>query len=354
VKRFEIGRTIYTVSDFLSWQRSNHLELSPSFQRRSVWKPGAKSYLVDTVVRGLPVPVIFIREKLDLESAATVREVVDGQQRLRTLLSYVEPSSLKDFDPKRDAFVVSRSHNRDVGGKTFAQLDASSRTAILTYQFSVHVLPIGTEDRDVLQIFQRMNSTGQKLNGQELRNAKFYGRLKSLMYSLGTAQLDRWRAWRIFSEDSIARMNEVEMVSDLALNMIKGLNGKSQAKIDSLYRDLDDAFPGEDVFQHRFEATMDAIDRVLGSRIPGTIFRSEVSFFTLFCFFYERMYGLGSPLVVAKPKRVSDTVGQCLLKASDALRDESAPQKVLDAMQRASADLGRRRTRLAYLLETCE
>lgn len=353
MKRFEIGRTTYSVSDFLSWQRAGHLELSPSFQRRSVWKPGAKSYLVDTVVRGLPVPVIFVREKLDLDSAETVREVVDGQQRLRTLLSFVEPSSLNNFDSKRDGFVVSRSHNREIGGKTFTELDKGTRTSILTYQFSVHVLPIGTEDRDVLQIFQRMNSTGQKLNGQELRNAEYFGHMKTLMYSLATAQLDRWRRWRIFSEDSIARMSEVELVSDLTLSMIRGLSGKSQAKLNTLYRDFDGELEGEEVLAQRFEVTMDSIERVMGDILPTTIYRSEVSFFTLYCYFYTKMYGLGSPLATMKARRLSDGLDDCLVGASEALRSESAPAKVLDAMQRASTDLGRRETRLNYLLGTC-
>jgi Protein of unknown function DUF262 len=72
----------FKVSDFLSWQREGSLELSPSFQRRPVWKPSAKSYLIDTVVRGLPVPIIFIRERINLTTQTTIREVVDGQQRV--------------------------------------------------------------------------------------------------------------------------------------------------------------------------------------------------------------------------------------------------------------------------------
>lgn len=353
MKRFDIGRTTYTVSDFLSWQRAGHLELSPSFQRRSVWKPGAKSYLVDTVVRGLPVPVIFVREKLDLDSAETVREVVDGQQRLRTLLSFIEPSSLRNFNPKRDGFVVSKSHNEEIAGKIFGVLGKEIRTAILTYQFSVHVLPIGTEDRDVLQIFQRMNSTGQKLNGQELRNAEYFGQMKTMMYSLATSQLDRWRRWHIFTEDSIARMSEVELVSDLTLSMIRGLSGKSQAKLNTLYKEFDKEFPGSDVLAHRFETTMDAIDRVMGDVLPTTIYRSEVSFFTLYCFFYEKLYGLGSALSSRKVRKLPDGLEACLVGASEALRSETAPRRVLDAMQRASADPRRRRTRLEYLLTTC-
>lgn len=81
----DIKRTLFSVSDFLTWQKAGLLDLSPPFQRRSVWKPGAKSYLIDTVVRSLPTPLIFLRERVDLDSLQVTREVIDGQQRLRTL-----------------------------------------------------------------------------------------------------------------------------------------------------------------------------------------------------------------------------------------------------------------------------
>jgi len=50
MKIWEISKTTYKVSDFISWQRSRTLVLSPSFQRRPVWQPSAKSYLLDTIV----------------------------------------------------------------------------------------------------------------------------------------------------------------------------------------------------------------------------------------------------------------------------------------------------------------
>ncbi len=42
------------------------LELNPRFQRRSVWSPNAKSYLMDTILRGKPMPKIFIRQKINV------------------------------------------------------------------------------------------------------------------------------------------------------------------------------------------------------------------------------------------------------------------------------------------------
>src|SRR4051812_44405052 len=106
-----ITKTVYKVGDFLSWQRMKSLVLSPSFQRRPVWSAAAKSFFIDTIARGHPIPIVFLREQTNLDTLEPSREVVDGQQRLRTLLSYIEPESLRDFDPERDSFEIKKSHN---------------------------------------------------------------------------------------------------------------------------------------------------------------------------------------------------------------------------------------------------
>lgn len=69
----------YSINDFVEWDTAGQLELNPTFQRRNVWSEKAKSYLMDTVVRGKPIPKFFIRQKLNVTTRTSVREVVDGQ-----------------------------------------------------------------------------------------------------------------------------------------------------------------------------------------------------------------------------------------------------------------------------------
>jgi uncharacterized protein with ParB-like and HNH nuclease domain len=169
--------------------------------------------------------------------------VVDGQQRLRTVISFVEPNLLHDFDPSSDEFTVDAVHNADVAEKRFPELSSSIKQRLLDYDFSVQVLPADTEDRDVLQISARMNSTGYKLNAQELRNAEFFGVFKNLIYKLAYEQLDRWRSWRIFSETDIARMIEVKESSDILITMLERVHGKNQKQITAFYRRFNRKFP---------------------------------------------------------------------------------------------------------------
>jgi hypothetical protein len=349
----QIARSQFKVSDFLSWQREGSLLLTPPFQRRAVWRTGAKSYLVDTVLRGLPTPIIFLRERIDLRSQKAMREVVDGQQRLRTLIGFIDERALADFEPDRDRFTIRPSHNSALAGKRFSELDRAAKTQLLGYEFSTHTLPSVMDDRAVLQMFARLNSTGIRLNGQELRNAHYFGVCKTLMYELAYEQLERWREWGIFSEDDLARMQEVELVSDATLSMVDGLTAKRQTTLDRYYKRYDDRMPAASVLARRFQHIMDVIDDVLGEDIQDTVYTSEVNFFTLFVYLYDQAYGLGTPLNRQAPRKIPRSLERRLLTVSQRIQSERVPRAVLDAIRRASADIGRRRTRLRFMADVC-
>ena len=103
----------FKVSDFLSWQRSGSLMLSPAFQRNPTWDAGRKSFLIDTIIRGFPMPIIFLRKrKSNTKTFEPLREVVDGQQRLRTVIAFVAPNLLSDRSAGDD-FAISKSHNQE-------------------------------------------------------------------------------------------------------------------------------------------------------------------------------------------------------------------------------------------------
>lgn len=342
---------IFKFSDFLAWQRGGELILSPSFQRRPVWSPAAKSYLVDSIARGMPVPPIFVRERLDLSTQKTVREVVDGQQRLRTLIAFVDKASLPDAS-ERDNFRVLRKHNPEIARHEFGDLASRVKSQILGYEFGTYILPPDTEDREVLGIFARLNSTGVKVNGQELRNAEYFGSLKQLMYQLAHEQLDRWRRWSLFSEDEIARMKEVEFVSDVTLTIEQAaITGKTQGRLNNLYERYDDSFPGAEELTRRFRKTMDVLEKEVGERLDGTVFRSDVLFYSLWVLTYDLLYGIDAPLdQKMKPRPLpSDSFREAVRIGSERIRSEDVNDDVLDAIRRASSDTARRVVRHEFL-----
>jgi hypothetical protein len=252
-------------------------------------------------------------------------------------------------------FTVQRNHNAEISGKPFKSLDPFFQTRILSYEFSTHILPPQVEDQDVLRIFARLNSTGTKLNHQELRNAAYFGIFKTLMYDLAYEQLDRWRQWRVFTEDQIARMDEVQLTSDLALNIMDGLSGRLQARINSRYEQYDEFFPAGEELSRRFREVMEWIDRLLGPKVADTVYKGEVYFHTLFVLVYDELFQLGSSLAQKiRPNRLDEQLlRNCLLQANRNFATFKVPQNVMDAVARASSDIGRRKTRFEYVKNLC-
>lgn len=346
-------KTVYTVSDFLSWQRNGSLELKPIFQRREVWSPKAKSLLIDSVVKGLPMPIIFLRKTQDLKNLTSKLEVVDGQQRLRTLFSYLDPSVLGDYDAQKDDFSVLAIHNPDIANKPFRKLPPETQSDILGYEISTHVLPPETADEIVLRIFARLNSTGAKLNHQELRNAQFFGTFKSVAYDLAIRNLQLWRQWGVFDDEDFARMVEVETTSDLLGCIMKGIQGKSQPKLDALYSEHDDDLVGSATLESRFQRVMDAIDESVGSQLATSRLRRQVLFYSLFTACYDHMYGLGSKYWQRRaPKPLPNDLAARFSRLDAKITGGKLPERVQDAMEKATADKGRRTTRHVFFMES--
>ena len=325
-ERIQTTKTVFPVSQFLDWQRQGTLDLNPIFQRRPVWKKPAKSQLIDSVIRGFPVPIILLRQVQDLDNLSMKMEVVDGQQRLRTLLSYIDPKCLKDFDESTDTVIVHRTHNSQISGRPFTRLPADIKRLLLSYELSTHVFPPTTGDELVFRIFARLNSTGLSLNKQEIRNSEFHGAFKTLVYELSFENLDHWRKWRVFSNDAISRMEEAEAVSEYLLAMLNGVSAKSQPNISKFYDDNEDKFPASELVRERFERTVSAIDNSVGDLLSGSAFQRPALFYSLFSAVYHHIYGLGSPITKIRPKALPRNIQDSLEIASRKIRARDLPE----------------------------
>lgn len=344
-----IRKTVYSVSDFLSWYRQGTLVLNPHFQRRPVWKVGAKSFLIDTITRGLPIPVIILREqKADLESLEPKREVVDGQQRMRTIIAFIKSSLLKDFEAARDSFLVQKIHNAELAGKGFEELDPDLCQRILDYQFSVHILPASVGDSEIYEIFSRMNSTGYRLNHQELRNARYYGEFKTFVYDLSSEQLRRWRLWGIFNETELSRMEEAQMISEFAIMLLRrAIVGRSQLMITRYYRMFDKAFPEKDSILDKIRRTFDVLEDLLGESLKDLIFRRKTLFYALFAAIHETHFGLSKSK--SAPSKISKRRLTKLLEVNRDFVAGKVPRHALDASQRRTTSLESRRSVFNYV-----
>ena len=214
-----------------------------------------------------------------------------------------------------------------------------------------------------------MNATGTNLNAQELRNAEFFGRFKTLAYGIATEQLNRWRdLWRIFSPDQIARMNEVELTSEFMLVIMEGTLAKSNRIINSFYTDFDAEFPDEWEVAERFRNTMDTISVTFGDKIIAELFSNRRMFFSLFVAIYGLKFGLRPAAARGKslpkggllrnhipptkdtPKSISTEIAEHIRHTAEQIKRRQAPDVVLTSVRGGTTDAGSRRTVIRYLV----
>lgn len=331
------------VNDFIRWDAERSLILSPKFQRRRVWPTKAKAFLIDTILRGLPIPKLYMRQHLDVKTSKTIHEVVDGQQRLSAVLEF-----------RADKLRLPEDDESDFGRMRFSDLPPTAQKAFLTYEFSVDLL-IDAADADVLDIFARINSYAVPLNAQEKRNAKFFGSFKKTVYSLGFQHLEFWKKNHILSDTAVARMKEAELTSELLVAMAAGLQDK-KGSLDKFYEKWEDRFPYKQKSVQRFQDVIDLVDQHLGAALPESHFRRSVLFYSLFLALYEVRYGALGDFGGSK-RTFGDREGQRLAAAvarlDDALEaDKPSPDfaNFVAACQQQTDNVGPRRARHKQIL----
>lgn len=277
MKNFESRN--YSINDLVEWDKNKQLVLNPYFQRRAVWSDKAKSYLMDTIVRGKPIPKIFIRQKINVSTKTSMREVVDGQQRVRTILSYI-----------KDGFPILEKQNKSVGGKRFSDLDEITQENILGYEISVDLL-INMPDSEILDIFGRLNSYAVVLNEQERINATHFSGFKILADTVGRKYFDYWTKQKILTSNQLLRMQEVSLVADILIALIEGIKSKKQ--VGKFYSQYEEAFAVDvDVLETRFDATMTKLSELFPDGLISTEFNRVHIFYSIFTAVFHCLYGL--------------------------------------------------------------
>lgn len=337
-------RSVYTPHDFLQWRDGGSLELTPKFQRRGVWSAAARSYFIDTLLRSMPVPPIYVRMSQSKGTSRMVREVIDGQQRVAAVMDFVDGK-----------YRLSRSLRAAWSGKSYKDLTPSEKQSVSTHSFSTEIFH-GISDSEVLEIFARLNTYSVPLNSQELRNGRYFGLFKQTMYELAREHLEFWRRHKIFTERGVARMLEVELTSELMIAQEYGMQDKKKS-IDEFYAKHDEDYPHKARNENRFRSVIDEIGELFSDGLTETEFSRVPLFYTLFCAVYHRHYGLPESSIDTPKKSMTKSERTALVDAVQRLSDlikarreaESVPpryERFVEACLRQTDNIRPRQIRL--------
>jgi Protein of unknown function DUF262 len=335
---------VFGIGDFVEWEKNKQLVLNPAFQRRSVWNDKAKRFLIDTILRGKPIPKFFIRQTINVSTKTSLREVVDGQQRLRTILSFV-----------KDGFAVSRVQNKEFGGKLFSQLPEDVQAQFLSYEVAVDLL-INLPNEEILDIFSRLNSYAVILNEQEKLNANHFGPFKILADNVGRKYNEYWKESGIFSDREILRMAEVNLVADIFISLMEGIKSKKQIR--GYYKKYEETFNSDpDEFEAKFDEVVATIKVLYPEGLGATEFKRPFMYYTLFTAIAHCKFsipGLEAPRPSLKTVAETQNAREGLDKVDEIFSGERRPtdeqRQFLTDSQRATTDQSVRERRTKFLL----
>ncbi|RYE43854.1 MAG: DUF262 domain-containing protein [Hyphomicrobiales bacterium] len=275
----KIEESKHSIAELIELYKRRDLTVNEEYQRAPrLWPPAARSYFIDTILSGYPFPKIYLWETLNRSSMKPQREIVDGQQRMTSIIDY------------RDNKFALGGNSAKYAGLRFSDLTDDQREEFLMYTVSCDVIR-NARRAEILQMFRRMNAYTLPLNEAEKRHSEYFGPFKSWVNAL----VDKWGGlftdWKVLSSRSIVRMEDAEFIAEIVLAMKSGLVSSSNAKLREIYQSYDDVFPEAEDWQHRINKVFEFIQTEL-SGIQGTYMTKSYAFLSLVTALIHMVWGL--------------------------------------------------------------
>ncbi|MEU4530026.1 DUF262 domain-containing protein [Micromonospora ureilytica] len=337
-----LDATQQTVAWFWKRLQADELEMQPPFQRNPVWQEAQKAYLIDSILRGYPVPELYLQTSVTADGSES-HVVVDGQQRIRACVEY-----LADEYPLGD-------ESGELSGQYFSDLDEGTRQQLFRYKFVVRALP-SLEQAEVREIFGRLNRNNVALNRQELRQATYWGEFITTVTKL--SQHSFWVKSGLFTSNDFRRMLDIEYVSELVVAALYGVQNKKD-RLDRMYADFESEFPDREEVEEKFEKVLTQLS-LLFEWPTNLRWSRKVDFYTLFVALADRSQDL--PFDRDEAARTATRLEEFAARVSDVLSFKDEGEEPSDSHRmvpvtayargvRNSSDLGSRRMRLRALEE---
>lgn len=229
------------VRELISLVKEGKLLPRPEFQRRLVWSRDDKNHFLDSVLRGYPFPEIYLADgDVDLETGQGTQLLVDGLQRVSTLIQYFDG----DAELKLTSVLPYRS------------LREEEKRGYLQYDVAVRDLGSISKE-EIVEVFRRLNATKYSLLDIEINNAVYAGALKR--FCEREAEHEFFRVHGVFNSLDLKRMGDLRYVLGVVGTMLQGYFNRDDA-FESLLDRYNDEFPLEREIGERLHNAFAFID----------------------------------------------------------------------------------------------
>ena len=251
------------------WVESGIIDVAPDFQRRDRWNPAKQSLLIESFLLNLPIPPVYLAEV-----ATGSYSVIDGRQRLTAIHDFFAAKltlrGLQEF--------------KELDGARIDDLPSAMRAALGMRALRSVTLMRQTDPELKYLVFHRLNSAGEVLNPQEIRNVAFRGPLNDMLQNLANNEFLR-KQLKITGPQSSAyrKMADVEYV--LRFLMLAGawrkFSGDLARSMDEFMEKNQDASASDlEGMAHRFNTSLSRCEVILGEhafkRPEGSGWRDQV------------------------------------------------------------------------------
>ena len=168
----ETKQEFLSVKDLVELRKDDMVTPNPEYQRGAVWNPDQQKKLIDSVMRGYQLPIIYLHDKKKIVAGRRKEtfDIIDGQQRIMALHRFVEGAfTLFAADDERARFPkFLQDEPCPWGGKYFYQLSEELQSHLLDAKLPVAYIETDNSN-EVRDLFVRLQS-GSPLNAQEKRD----------------------------------------------------------------------------------------------------------------------------------------------------------------------------------------
>lgn len=328
-----------TIADLCQQYQDGLINVDRSYQRSISWPPAARSFLIDTILMGYPLPKLSLAQTTDLRTRRTIKNIVDGQQRTSAIVSFY----------KNELRISTRSSA--YLGLTYNQLEDEDKQRFLSYAVSVDIFT-GASDDDIREVFRRMNWYTAPLNSQEKRHAKYAGEFKQFISTMAHTYGPILLNAGTLGKQQVSRMADSAFFSECAYTYLKGIDHASDVKLEKLYDDMDSDFPQEGVTRGAFDAAFQRVSQFV------EIYDSNISkSYNMYSLVTALMYIVGAPIgeneFPRHPLLGNEAIVENLVRLDDGFRAETARPELepfVVACSKATNRKEPRRVRFQYFL----